>query len=57
MVKQLPAAITAPEHTATLVSDACHLVHFDQPAVVRAIAVRAGNACARVRSTGGLFPN
>jgi pimeloyl-ACP methyl ester carboxylesterase len=44
IVKQLPAAITAPESSVVLVPEAGHMVHFDQPDVVRAIAVRAGSA-------------
>ncbi|MHB1280639.1 MAG: alpha/beta fold hydrolase [Acidithiobacillus sp.] len=43
IVKQLPVAITAPESTVMLVPDACHMVHFDQPEMVRSIAVRASN--------------
>jgi pimeloyl-ACP methyl ester carboxylesterase len=41
MVKQLPVAIAAPGSTAVLVPDAGHMVHFDQPEIVRSIAVRA----------------
>jgi pimeloyl-ACP methyl ester carboxylesterase len=41
-VKELPAAIAAPGSTVALVSDAGHMVHFDQPEVVRSTAVRAG---------------
>lgn len=44
IVKQLPVAIAAPTRTVILVPDAGHMVHFDQPEVVRSIAVRAGNA-------------
>jgi len=43
IVQQLPTAITSPKATVTLVSGACHMVHFDQPDVVRSIVVRAGN--------------
>lgn len=43
IIKQLPVAIAAPETTVMLVSDAGHLVHFDQPEVVRSIVVRASN--------------
>jgi pimeloyl-ACP methyl ester carboxylesterase len=43
IVKQLPVAITAPARTVILVPDAGHMVHFDQPEVVRSIAVRARN--------------
>jgi pimeloyl-ACP methyl ester carboxylesterase len=42
IVRQLPVAIAAPETTVIRVPDAGHMVHFDQPDVVRAIAVRAG---------------
>ena len=41
IVQQLPAAIAAPESTAMLVPRAGHMVHFDQPEVVRAVAVNA----------------
>jgi proline iminopeptidase len=41
IVKQLPIAIAAPESTVALVPDAGHMVHFDQPEVVRSIAVRS----------------
>ena len=44
MVKELPAAITAPEHTAILVPGAGHMVHFDQPDVVRSIAMSVRDA-------------
>jgi len=43
IAKQLPLAIAAPEITTVLVPDAGHMVHFDQPEVVRSIAVKAGN--------------
>jgi pimeloyl-ACP methyl ester carboxylesterase len=43
IVKQLPVAISAPARTVTLVPDAGHMVHFDQPEPVRSIAVRARN--------------
>jgi pimeloyl-ACP methyl ester carboxylesterase len=43
IVKQLPIAISSPETTVMLVPDAGHMVHFDQPEVVRSIVVRAGN--------------
>ena len=43
IVKQLPVAIAAPAKTVTLVPDAGHMVHFDQPELVRSIAVSAGN--------------
>jgi pimeloyl-ACP methyl ester carboxylesterase len=41
IVKELPRAIIAPENTVTLAPGAGHMVHFDQPATVRAIALRA----------------
>jgi proline iminopeptidase len=41
IVKQLPAAIRAPKCTVILATDAGHMVHFDQPELVRSIAVRA----------------
>jgi proline iminopeptidase len=43
IVQQLPVAIAAPETTVIRVPDAGHMVHFDQPDVVRAIAARAKN--------------
>ena len=43
IVKQLPVAVTAPESTVMLVSNACHMVHFDQQEIVHSIAVRASN--------------
>ena len=43
MVKELPRAIAAPRSTVILVPDAGHMVQFDQPKVVRSVAVRAGN--------------
>ena len=43
IVKRLPAAIAASESTVILVPDAGHMVHFDQPEIVRSIAARAGN--------------
>ncbi len=43
IAKQLPLAIAAPEITTVLVPDAGHMVHFDQPDMVRSIAVKAGN--------------
>lgn len=42
IVRQLPVAIAAPESTVMLVPDAGHMAHFDQPEMVRSIAVRAG---------------
>jgi pimeloyl-ACP methyl ester carboxylesterase len=44
IVKELPAAITAPKHTAILVPGAGHMVHFDRPDVVRSIAMSARDA-------------
>jgi pimeloyl-ACP methyl ester carboxylesterase len=41
VVKELPAAIAAPVSTVLLVPDAGHMVHFDQPEIVRSIAVAA----------------
>ena len=41
VVKGLPAAIAAPATTVRLVPHAGHMVHFDQPAIVRSIAVSA----------------
>jgi pimeloyl-ACP methyl ester carboxylesterase len=41
MATELPAAISAPAGTAVLVSNAGHMVHFDQPDIVRSIVDRA----------------
>ena len=41
IVKQLPAAISTPASTVLLVPNAGHMVHFDQPEIVRSIAVGA----------------
>ena len=41
LVQELPSAIGAPERTVALLPEAGHMVHFDQPEVVRAIAMRA----------------
>jgi pimeloyl-ACP methyl ester carboxylesterase len=41
VVKRLPAVIEAPTSTAILVPKAGHMVHFDQPEIVRSIAVSA----------------
>lgn len=41
VVKGLPAAIVAPACTIRLVPDAGHMVHFDQPDIVRSIAMNA----------------
>ncbi len=39
IVKQLPAVISAPKVMVTIVPDAGHMVHFDQPEIVREIAI------------------
>ncbi len=41
VVTELPAAIAAPNSTVLRVPDAGHMVHFDQPDIVRSIAVNA----------------
>jgi pimeloyl-ACP methyl ester carboxylesterase len=41
MVTELPASIAAPNSTVLLVPDAGHMVHFDQPHIVRSIVERA----------------
>jgi pimeloyl-ACP methyl ester carboxylesterase len=41
LVKRLPEAIEAPARTAILVPNAGHMVHFDQPEIVRSIVVSA----------------
>jgi pimeloyl-ACP methyl ester carboxylesterase len=41
MIADLSAAIGAPGSTVRCVSDAGHMVHFDQPAIVRSIVVQA----------------
>jgi pimeloyl-ACP methyl ester carboxylesterase len=41
MATELPAAISAPAGTAVLVSNAGHMVHFDQPDIVRSIVDHA----------------
>jgi pimeloyl-ACP methyl ester carboxylesterase len=41
VVNELPAAIAAPASTVRLLPRAGHMVHFDQPDVVRSIAVKA----------------
>jgi len=41
VVKRLPAAIPAPASTVVQLPDAGHMVHFDQPAIVRSIAANA----------------
>lgn len=40
-VTQLPKAIAAPGSTVTYLRDAGHMAHFDQPEVVRSIAIKA----------------
>jgi pimeloyl-ACP methyl ester carboxylesterase len=41
VVKDLPAAIAAPSSTVVRVPNAGHMVHFDHPAIVRSILVKA----------------
>jgi len=41
VVKDLPSAIIAPACRVRLVPNAGHIVHFDQPDIVRSIAVNA----------------
>jgi pimeloyl-ACP methyl ester carboxylesterase len=41
VVTDLPAAILAPAHTMLLVPSAGHMVHFDQPDIVRKVTVSA----------------
>jgi proline iminopeptidase len=41
VVNALPAAIAAPSSTVLRLPDAGHMLHFDQPAIVRSIAQRA----------------
>jgi pimeloyl-ACP methyl ester carboxylesterase len=41
LVKRLPEAIEAPAKTAILVPNAGHMVHFDQPEIVRSVVVSA----------------
>ena len=41
IVKQLSAAISTPASTVLLVPNAGHMVHFDQPEILRSIAVNA----------------
>jgi pimeloyl-ACP methyl ester carboxylesterase len=43
IARRLPAAITGPKYTVTFAPDAGHMVHFDQPRIVRAVAMRAAN--------------
>jgi pimeloyl-ACP methyl ester carboxylesterase len=43
IVKELPMAMATSETTVTLVPDAGHMVHFDQPELVRSIALKAQN--------------
>jgi pimeloyl-ACP methyl ester carboxylesterase len=51
IVQRLPATIAAPGSTAILVPQAGHMVHFDQPEVVRAIAVGAAMSSDRTART------
>jgi pimeloyl-ACP methyl ester carboxylesterase len=48
VVKQLPAALAAPVSTVILVPDAGHMVHFDQPEVVRTVLMNAINVSPEV---------
>lgn len=41
LVKALPAAIAAPGSTVVRLPDAGHMLHFDQPEIVRSIAIAA----------------
>jgi pimeloyl-ACP methyl ester carboxylesterase len=41
VARQLPTTVAAPKSTVNLVADAGHMVHFDQPEVVRSVAMRA----------------
>jgi pimeloyl-ACP methyl ester carboxylesterase len=41
LAEQLPAAIAAPGSTAVRLPDAAHMLHFDQPEIVRAIVLNA----------------
>lgn len=43
LVKQLPAAVAAPVTTVVVVPHAGHMVHFDRPEIVRAIAASVRN--------------
>ena len=43
IVQRLPVAIAAPKAAVTLVPDAGHMVHFDQPEIVRSIIMQACN--------------
>jgi pimeloyl-ACP methyl ester carboxylesterase len=43
IVKELPVSIATPARTVNLVPDAGHMVHFDQPEIVRSIVLKAGN--------------
>ena len=42
IIRGLPKAISAPKITVRLVNNAGHMVHFDQPAVVRSIVMSIG---------------
>jgi len=41
IVRQLPTTVAAPRSTVNLVADAGHMVHFDQPDVMRSVVMRA----------------
>jgi proline iminopeptidase len=41
LIRELPAAIAAPRTTVLIVPDAGHMVHFDQPVLVREVVLRA----------------
>ncbi|SRR5579863_712021 len=41
LIEELPAAIAAPRTAVVIAPDAGHMVHFDQPGLVRDIVVRA----------------
>ena len=43
LAKQLPAAIAAPVRTVTFAVNAGHMVHFDQPELVRSVVMSARN--------------
>jgi len=41
VAKELPAAIAAPGGSVTLLPEAGHMAHFDEPQVVRSVVTRA----------------
>ena len=41
IVEQLPAAVRAPVSRTFVVADAGHMVHFDQPQMVRSVLINA----------------